>query len=61
MPIPGTRFGQRARENSESLSLSLSLDQIDIIGRTIHPDLIEGERYNDKVMREVDAEKHRYR
>jgi len=60
LPIPGTRFEARAKENFETLQLDLTTEQIDEIGRLVSPENIQGERYNEVIMREVDAEKWRY-
>lgn len=60
LPIPGTRFVERARENLEAASLSLPAEAIARIGETIRPEVIAGERYNETILREIDSEKHRF-
>jgi aryl-alcohol dehydrogenase-like predicted oxidoreductase len=60
LPIPGTRFVARARENLEAASLSLPAEAIARIGDTIRPEVISGERYNETTLREIDSEKHRF-
>jgi aryl-alcohol dehydrogenase-like predicted oxidoreductase len=59
-PIPGTRFKHHALENFQAGELSLDPEMLRTIGEIFSPETIAGERYNDKIMREVDAEKHRF-
>lgn len=60
LPIPGTRYADRAQDNLDAVSIRLSDEDLAAIGAAVNPDNIVGERYNDVVMREVDAERHRF-
>lgn len=60
LPIPGTRFIERAKENLMAATLELSAEDVARIGDAIRPDVISGERYNDTILREIDSEKHRF-
>lgn len=60
-PIPGTRHEERARSNIMAGTISLNKDVIEELGEIFSPSTIRGERYNEKIMRQVDAEKYRFK
>ena len=60
MAIPGTRFANRAKDNLAVSEILFDASVIDEAGMILNPDNILGERWGDKIMREVDSEQYRY-
>ena len=58
--IPGTRFEDRARENLAVAELNLSDSILQKAGEIISPETVLGERWSDKILREVDSEQGRF-
>ena len=60
LTIPGTRFGDRAKENLDTASVSVSHGVISRAGEILSPDTIIGERWSEIILREVDSEQYRF-
>ena len=60
LTIPGTRFEDRAKENLDTASVSVSHDVISRAGEILSPDTIIGERWSEIILREVDSEQYRF-
>ena len=60
LTIPGTRFEDRAKENLDTASVSVSHDVISRAGEISSPDTIIGERWSEIILREVDSEQYRF-
>ena len=60
LAIPGTRFEDRAKENLDAASVSVSHDIISQAGQILSPDTIIGERWTEVILREVDSEQYRF-
>jgi aryl-alcohol dehydrogenase-like predicted oxidoreductase len=59
LAIPGTRFEDSAKENLESAAIALDESVIEKAG-DCESSLVSGERWNDKLLKEVDSEQYRY-
>ena len=60
LTIPGTRFEDRAKENLDTASVSISHDVMSRAGEILSPDTIIGERWSEIILREVDSEQYRF-
>jgi aryl-alcohol dehydrogenase-like predicted oxidoreductase len=60
LTIPGTRFEDRAKENLDTASVSVSHGVISRAGEILSPDTIIGERWSEIILREVDSEQYRF-
>ena len=60
LTIPGTRFEDRAKENLDTASVSVSQGVISSAGEILSPDTIIGERWSEVILREVDSEQYRF-
>ena len=60
LTIPGTRFEDRAKENLDTASVSVSHSVISRAGEILSPDTIIGERWSEIILREVDSEQYRF-
>ena len=60
LTIPGTRFGDRAKENLDTAGVSVSHGVISRAGEILSPDTIIGERWSEIILREVDSEQYRF-
>jgi len=60
LAIPGTRFEDCAEQNLASAGLHLDESVITKAGKIMSPMTVSGERWSDKLLKEVDSEQYRY-
>ena len=60
LAIPGTRFEDCAKQNFASARLHLDESVLTKAGKIMSPVTVSGERWSDKLLKEVDSEQYRY-
>ena len=60
LAIPGTRFEDSAKENLDSADIALDESVLVKAAEILSPFTVLGERWNEKLLMEVDSEQYRY-